>query len=73
MVRIGQTNIKGLFKYEITPKIDILFRPGILKFHPLAYYGSHNKNKSIVLLEKAELFKYTKYTIYSMPEAKSYH
>ena len=30
---------------------DIFFRPGILKFHPFVYYGSHNKYKGIVLLE----------------------
>ena len=28
------------------------FRPGILKFHLFVYYGSHSKNKNMVLLEK---------------------
>ena len=32
------------------------FRPGILKFHPFDYYGSHNKDKNMALLEKGLTF-----------------
>ena len=42
---------------------DFFFRPEILKFHPLLYYGSHNKNKFSYF---AEILSYLLLLIYYM-------